>query len=240
MSQLPPRFLCRHIRPTGARCGSPSLRNEHFCYFHHTTRRPPAAPVTDPELLHAGPTHATFELPSLEDRPSIHLAIQEVARRIALNQLDPRRAALLLYALRIASANLPREPRETRTTHSRTSAHSQDPQAPEPLIESFETHPTHGPIAPIAEIASPDEDLGDTPFKSLFEQWLESLPERHAKTPDEVREQAQTIPKIQAVAESLTADSSKLKTVPSTVFPNCHIAPGRQTLHRPQSLTTNH
>ena len=34
------RFLCRHIHTSGSRCGSPALRGESFCYYHHTTRRP--------------------------------------------------------------------------------------------------------------------------------------------------------------------------------------------------------
>jgi hypothetical protein len=200
MSQLEPRFLCRHIRPTGLRCGSPALRNEHFCYFHHTTRRPPAKPVTDPELLYAGPTHATFELPSLEDRPSIQLAIQEVARRIAANQLDPRRAALLLYALRIASANLPKEKPADKTTQP----------APEPLIETYENHPTHGPLAPISQIPTPEQSES-----RIFTKWLESLPLRHTKTPDEIRDEA-TIPNIHAVADSRNQQRT---TSPSSAMP---------------------
>ena len=32
---------CHHLHPTGNRCGSPALRGEQFCFFHHPTRRPP-------------------------------------------------------------------------------------------------------------------------------------------------------------------------------------------------------
>ena len=38
------RFLCRHIHTSGSRCGSPALRGESFCYYHHTTRRPARRP----------------------------------------------------------------------------------------------------------------------------------------------------------------------------------------------------
>ena len=34
----PKRYRCRHIFIDGRRCGSPSLRREPFCYYHHTTR----------------------------------------------------------------------------------------------------------------------------------------------------------------------------------------------------------
>ncbi len=40
----PKRYQCRHIFTDGHRCGSPCLRHEDFCYYHHTTRRP----VQDP------------------------------------------------------------------------------------------------------------------------------------------------------------------------------------------------
>ena len=35
-----PRFQCRHVFTDGRRCGSPALRTQNFCYFHHTSRRP--------------------------------------------------------------------------------------------------------------------------------------------------------------------------------------------------------
>jgi hypothetical protein len=60
------RYVCRHIRTTGHRCGSPALRNEDFCYFHHTTRRP----APSPKFI---PPDAAFDLPRFEDRASIQL-----------------------------------------------------------------------------------------------------------------------------------------------------------------------
>ena len=38
------RKTCRHIFTDGHRCGSPSLTDELFCYYHHTTRKPLANP----------------------------------------------------------------------------------------------------------------------------------------------------------------------------------------------------
>ena len=41
----PKKYYCRHIFTDGHRCGSPALRNQHFCYYHHATRRPAGEPV---------------------------------------------------------------------------------------------------------------------------------------------------------------------------------------------------
>jgi hypothetical protein len=46
-----------------------------------------------------------LELPAVEDSASIQLALIEVLQALAANQLDPRRAGLLLYGLQVASAN---------------------------------------------------------------------------------------------------------------------------------------
>jgi hypothetical protein len=46
-----------------------------------------------------------LELPAVEDSASIQLALIQVVQALASNQLDPRRAGLLLYGLQVASAN---------------------------------------------------------------------------------------------------------------------------------------
>jgi hypothetical protein len=45
-------------------------------------------------------------LPSLEDANSIQVALAEIVRLLATNQIDHRPAGLMLYALQTASANL--------------------------------------------------------------------------------------------------------------------------------------
>jgi hypothetical protein len=98
-------YQCRHIHTDGRRCGSPCLRHEPFCYFHHTSRRPiEDAPARKARL-------GTFAFPGvaeLSDRSGIQLALAQVLERIASNDLDPRRAGLLLYGLQIAALNLPK------------------------------------------------------------------------------------------------------------------------------------
>ena len=89
------RFQCRHIFPDGHRCGSPCLRSEELCYYHHTTRRP----IQDAAARKA--RLGTFEFPGpdqLADRSGILHAIALVLERIASNDLDPRRAGERLPA----------------------------------------------------------------------------------------------------------------------------------------------
>jgi hypothetical protein len=140
------RFLCRHIHTAGHRCGSPALRGEQFCFYHHTTRRPA------PSYTGAHPNRCEFDIPSLEDRAGIQHTVARILCFIATNQLDPKRAGLLLYGLQIASTNLPREPRIVSST-SRESASQSQPSA---LIEDIILDEAHGLLAPIAEILPPE------------------------------------------------------------------------------------
>jgi hypothetical protein len=57
------------------------------------------------DLFHFTPENTSFDLPAIEDHESIQLALIEVAQALAANQIDTKRAGLLLYALQVASAN---------------------------------------------------------------------------------------------------------------------------------------
>ena len=98
------RYICRHIFTDGHRCASPALRNQDFCYYHHTTRQPVAGKEARTRKLRRN----EFILPRPEDRTAVQLSIGEVLDRIATNRIDPKRAGLLLYGLQTASANLAR------------------------------------------------------------------------------------------------------------------------------------
>ncbi len=134
------RFQCRHVFTDGHRCGSPALRKEHFCYFHHTTR-PRASSPRRLAVYDVG-----FELPLAEDRASIQLAIAQILIRIADGSLEPKRARLLLYGLRTASQNLPRQQQLPAPTSNR-------------IVENLIPDPEHGTLAPVVELqANPDDD----------------------------------------------------------------------------------
>src|SRR5438270_12727021 len=134
-TDAPKRYQCRHIFTDGHRCGSPCLRGEHLCYYHHTTRKP------------APRTHgSSFELPLPEDRSAIQASIGQVLQRIAANDIDPRRAGLLLYGLQIASLNLPKPP-----------AHRKAKPEPIELVEEITTDPELGILAPRTELSERTE-----------------------------------------------------------------------------------
>jgi len=90
---------CRHIMPSGARCHSPALREAPYCYFHARLHR-----LTPRQLRFQD---EPLELPPLEDRGAIQIALAQVLGALASSRLDPRRAGLMLYGLQIASKTVP-------------------------------------------------------------------------------------------------------------------------------------
>jgi hypothetical protein len=148
-------FQCRHIFTDGRRCGSKSLHAEPLCYYHHTTHGR-AARRAQQQAGAFRDTLSTFDLPLPEDRSAIQLAIGEIMLRIASGNLDSKRAGLLLYALQIASLNLPREPRTQPETAVET-------------VEEIIDHPGLGPLAPEHELipAAPEKSL----MQTLIEYW---------------------------------------------------------------------
>ena len=140
-------FQCRHIFTDGRRCGSKCLHAEPLCYYHHTTRGHAARRT---QQTASTDRLSTFELPLPEDRSAIQLAIGEIIRRIAAGNLDSKRAGLLLYALQIASLNLPREP------HTQTET-----------VEEITDDPDLGPLAP-------EHELRKTRTQILIEELRES------------------------------------------------------------------
>jgi len=108
-SQKVTSYECQHIRPSGVKCAAIAIRGHRFCYFHLQSRRGLAA-VTPAEAVANGatapaPQSATITMPMLEDRTAVQMVLTEVLRALAANQIDAKRASLLLYGLQIASAN---------------------------------------------------------------------------------------------------------------------------------------
>jgi len=168
-------YQCRHILTDGRRCGSPSLRKEHFCYYHHKIRRP--VPIRELEARRG--MQGVFELPNPEDRSAIQHAIGQVLQRIAANELDPRRAGLLLYGLQIASLNLLKNDQKV---------------IPEAYVEAVEMDPEFGELAPQTEFT---ENHGR---KGSVAKLLEKL-QRERPQPEERQEPERVvIPRVQAAA----------------------------------------
>jgi hypothetical protein len=89
---------CTHIKVTGVRCGSPSLRGEQFCYFHQRMYRGVRTP----------PQARLHPIAMIEDEASVQAALMEVMNALMRNTIDLKRATLILRALHIAVKNIGR------------------------------------------------------------------------------------------------------------------------------------
>jgi hypothetical protein len=92
---------CQHLKVNGTQCGSPSLRETNYCYYHIRYHWPELnALENNNELLKS--------LPTLEDANSIQVSLAKVIERLVMLEIDHKTAALMLYALQTASMNLKR------------------------------------------------------------------------------------------------------------------------------------
>ncbi len=180
----PKRFHCRHIFIDGRRCASPALRGEEFCYYHHTSR----SPVPNPHTRQG--RRSAFDLPLPEDRSAIQHSIGEVLRRVASNEIDPRRAGLLLYGFQIASLNLPQaRPALTQTGE-------------QPLVEEVVADPNLGTVAPRSEILPIDTVRPNSLIARLLED-INRKPSDTASPPRsgiDAEPRPITLPNLQASA----------------------------------------
>jgi hypothetical protein len=175
----PKRYQCRHIFTDGHRCGSPCLRREELCYYHHTTRRPAENPTERRARM------STFALPLPEDRSAIQHAIGEVLQRIAANAIDPKRAGLLLYGLQIASLNLPKAPETNRTT------------AP---VEESVTDPHLGTLAPRTEVIPEETPL--SPLAQIVAELQRGRPTQPEEPAPEPQPEPWLLPNLQACEDT--------------------------------------
>jgi hypothetical protein len=90
--------VCTHIKVNGVRCGSPSLRQEVFCYFHQRMIRGVRTP----------PKSRLHPIANFEDPQAIQASLMEVVNALVRNQIDVARARLILRALSIAAKNATR------------------------------------------------------------------------------------------------------------------------------------
>jgi hypothetical protein len=95
--------LCRHIRTSGGRCRAAALPAQHFCHYHLTQRKSTSA------VEYGSAAVAPLELPPIEDRFSVQIAIGRVLSALASGAIDPRHAGLFLYGIQIAASNLPHD-----------------------------------------------------------------------------------------------------------------------------------
>jgi hypothetical protein len=156
---------CTHIKISGVRCGSPSLRGQQFCYYHQRMHRGVRTP----------PQSRLHPLACIEDKESIQAALAEVINALLRNTIDMKRATLILRALHIAVKN-----------DARASVKAQPSNIVKEVPEYEETAPSH--------VADGLVDL-NVPFEASFGQDPRaSRPQRAYKTPEQFeKERNETI-----------------------------------------------
>jgi hypothetical protein len=140
------RYRCRHVFTDGHRCGSPSLRTQDFCYYHHASRREPSL----------APGHGMFLMPRIDDRAAIQIALYDILARITLRDIELKTAGMLLYGLQIASSNIAQQEKSARLAIPN----------PEPLVDEVTSNLLFGDLAPIAEYAEP-KPKEETPLPTV-------------------------------------------------------------------------
>jgi len=93
---------CQHVKVNGMQCGSPALREKHFCFFHQRWHERRVVI----NARNARRIRQSLALPILEDAESIQMAIMQVIELLLSNHIDQKTASLALNALRTASNNL--------------------------------------------------------------------------------------------------------------------------------------
>ena len=101
--------ICEHIKPGGARCGSPAVRDLKYCYHHAGLRK--AVPRNNLFVFLANPRsendpYAQYELPYLEDGAAIQIGFMQLIHGVSQQRLEQWRARMILSALHGAAANL--------------------------------------------------------------------------------------------------------------------------------------
>lgn len=81
---------CQHVHYNGKPCKAPARRGRNYCVFHQAAHLDPGGCV----------------LPIIEDVHSYQLAVIRIARALADDIIDSRKATALLYALQLAGAQL--------------------------------------------------------------------------------------------------------------------------------------
>jgi hypothetical protein len=152
--------LCRHIKTNGLRCQSPAMHTSAYCYFHTRMIKAAKTPVSFMD---------TIQLPPLEDRASILLAITQVLNALLGSRIDDRRARVLLYALQIASQNLKGIEKE------------QDKEPPETVREVEHTEDGED-LAPVLSVCEP-HDCALCPQREQCRNPLDSIPEAPPRKP---------------------------------------------------------
>ncbi len=90
--------ICAQRKSNGDPRQSPALRGEKLCHYHKVMGTPKVE-------IDNGPSGHTY-LRAFEDAVAIQLAISDVCEMMLHRRIEPKEAAILLYAMQVASANM--------------------------------------------------------------------------------------------------------------------------------------
>lgn len=111
---------CGHAKLNGEPCRAPAMRGQQFCVFHTEIRR-------------SRPHH---HIPFVEDAITLQVALMEILRALLDDTIEPKKAALMLYALQIACTNLKRFAEELN--HEQVEEEKSSPSLAEYLLEKLQ------------------------------------------------------------------------------------------------------
>jgi hypothetical protein len=106
------RTLCSHVFPAtdaspNRLCGSPALRGQSFCFYHHPTRpHAPSRSQRRASLRARRLTRQSFTLPAPTTRQELQRSLGQIITLVAADQIDLRRARFLLAALKSAGRHI--------------------------------------------------------------------------------------------------------------------------------------
>jgi hypothetical protein len=103
-----PYPLCEHVMSSGIRCGSPALRGESRCYYHHSALSLLPKRFRTSEHFRRQDEQGVrlFPMPLLEDATSIQIALMQVIHAMLEGAIHAQSARIVLSALRTAQRNL--------------------------------------------------------------------------------------------------------------------------------------
>jgi hypothetical protein len=90
--------ICAQRKHNGDPCQSRVVYGERFCHYHLVMGKPKAE-------INNGPSNHTY-LPPFEDAVSIQGAISDVCEMMLHRRIESKEAAILLYAMQVASTNM--------------------------------------------------------------------------------------------------------------------------------------
>ena len=124
---------CRHVKVDGAYCGSPSIKNHKYCYYHlqergRRLRRARALRDNVPYRL---------EIPPLVDFDAVEFALTEIAQAVGSGQLDHRAAGKMLYAIQQATSLIKYRAKLAAAQSEAMHDAKQPAQADKPRIQEY-------------------------------------------------------------------------------------------------------